>query len=636
MQDFLRITNRYLVQKTNYAIQLSGKWGIGKTHYVKNVLIPKIEKTEAFADFSKKYVPIYISLFGIKSLEDIDTKIVFELAQYKIIGNNTFLSVSKHIASIFFKGFMNYNKLGKPDEFIAESKSLAKSVLDFRQLVLILDDLERKSKSVYYIEIIGFINHLVDLGIKIFIIANDDKLKEFGEENYKDIKSKTIGISVEYVPDNNEVLESVLSDYDGSPLGYRNFLMNNIHIIKEFATLIDFNYRNLKYSLDLIQSIYSTIENNKSAFKNNEWEIYVEKREQIFKFCLVVSDLFKNSEISSSDEEHFYNKYSPNFNWWTENDKKTPSKFDNFIKKYKFSNFEYYMFPSIYLYLTMNQDFSFDRFKEEFIEKFNLNEESQHPHSLVLRELDYLNIPHLSDARYKQLTKQILDYAKEGLYKPGEYLTVYHFCERFDNILSLNLELAYKNVLIGFKKSIKKFDVTKLPTSYFRMSVTSTNSDELRKLAFLMSDSLEKINEKSNYINAREVLDSIFNSNDFYYNVLKSYEIDFSYTIEHNLFEIINLKDTVEGISNIRNTNNLNLFEDIFKKRYLTVNYSGAPETAKKYAIQLKKLGNLISKLKTRYIQIQKLKNQKLRSYQLKLFLERLENIYYNAKAKET
>ena len=48
----------FKISNTDYALLIDGKWGSGKTYYVKNILIPLIEK-------DKKYKPIYISLNGL-------------------------------------------------------------------------------------------------------------------------------------------------------------------------------------------------------------------------------------------------------------------------------------------------------------------------------------------------------------------------------------------------------------------------------------------------------------------------------------------------------------------------------------------------------------------------------------------
>ncbi|WGH76505.1 hypothetical protein P8625_04920 [Tenacibaculum tangerinum] len=77
------ITDRieqYLELDTNYAIIINGDYGIGKTHYIKNQLFPKIAKLKIpNSEKDETYIPILISLFGAKSIEDIQNQIFVEL-----------------------------------------------------------------------------------------------------------------------------------------------------------------------------------------------------------------------------------------------------------------------------------------------------------------------------------------------------------------------------------------------------------------------------------------------------------------------------------------------------------------------------------------------------------------------------
>lgn len=77
------ITNRieqYLDLDTNYAIIINGDYGIGKTHYIKNQLFPKIAKLKIpHSENEETYIPVLISLFGAKSIEDIQNQIFVEL-----------------------------------------------------------------------------------------------------------------------------------------------------------------------------------------------------------------------------------------------------------------------------------------------------------------------------------------------------------------------------------------------------------------------------------------------------------------------------------------------------------------------------------------------------------------------------
>ena len=60
----------------NYAVPIDGDWGSGKTYFVQNQLIPKLEASE--------YSPIYISLYGIDSTESVSQKIALFLLLNKV------------------------------------------------------------------------------------------------------------------------------------------------------------------------------------------------------------------------------------------------------------------------------------------------------------------------------------------------------------------------------------------------------------------------------------------------------------------------------------------------------------------------------------------------------------------------
>ena len=60
---------------TNYAVLLNGKWGSGKTHFWENTLKGAIESTTIN---SKKLKTIYVSLYGITSIDEINKKIVLD------------------------------------------------------------------------------------------------------------------------------------------------------------------------------------------------------------------------------------------------------------------------------------------------------------------------------------------------------------------------------------------------------------------------------------------------------------------------------------------------------------------------------------------------------------------------------
>ena len=70
----------YINDESNeQAILIDGKWGSGKTFFVKNKIIPAIKDLD-----NKKSNVIYISLYGIKNSKEITDKIHAEILNEKI------------------------------------------------------------------------------------------------------------------------------------------------------------------------------------------------------------------------------------------------------------------------------------------------------------------------------------------------------------------------------------------------------------------------------------------------------------------------------------------------------------------------------------------------------------------------
>ena len=61
---------------TDYAVMLNGEWGSGKTYFWNNKLRSRLEAIKN--SDGKNYKTIYMSLYGINSLEEISKKIFIE------------------------------------------------------------------------------------------------------------------------------------------------------------------------------------------------------------------------------------------------------------------------------------------------------------------------------------------------------------------------------------------------------------------------------------------------------------------------------------------------------------------------------------------------------------------------------
>ena len=166
IEDYL---NEYLrIEKPGFAVLIKGTWGSGKTYFIKNYIEYQLKPN------SKELKPIYISLFGVSSKEEIDNRI------YEAVHN----LINKPVSKLAFGvaktvTLIGCNVLGgaaaqeAASGIIGESKKIGKFLKECKgNYVLFFDDCERA--SVDLVELFGFINPFVeDDGLHCILIADE-------------------------------------------------------------------------------------------------------------------------------------------------------------------------------------------------------------------------------------------------------------------------------------------------------------------------------------------------------------------------------------------------------------------------------------------------------------------------------
>ena len=181
----------------NYAVMIDGAWGSGKTYFVKNVLLKKIESNE-------KRV-LYVSLYGISNIQELGKKLYLDYLlkdKSKLVMEHTEL-VENVIGTIIDIGSPFMGKMGDID--IKEKKiknivqNTVKHICPMKNCVLIFDDLERCDCSIQ--DILGYINGFVEqAGMKVIIIANQEELR-------KKIDAQTLALQIRAVIGKDETLD---------------------------------------------------------------------------------------------------------------------------------------------------------------------------------------------------------------------------------------------------------------------------------------------------------------------------------------------------------------------------------------------------------------------------------------------
>ena len=166
------IINYITREKINYAILLDGVWGCGKTFFVKNKIIPKIDD-----ETSKK--SIYVSLYGLSDIRDIDKQIYFGILE-KLVPNNQKIDIIKKGSNIVIKGYKIINKVIGDKLPTASSDNITSIISLFYKIedfVLIFDDLERCNIQPNIV--LGYINKFVEhKNCKCIIIANQKEISK--------------------------------------------------------------------------------------------------------------------------------------------------------------------------------------------------------------------------------------------------------------------------------------------------------------------------------------------------------------------------------------------------------------------------------------------------------------------------
>ena len=170
----------------NYAVLIDGDWGCGKTYFVKEYLIEKIENHEGNKEKEDKSYKcrrvVYISLYGVKSADDVTKQIFMESYLAKTGKAKNVLKKGTEVAGkllpVAFDVMTSFTgvKADNNDKVLG----VIHDFLTIKNSILIFDDLERCDCPVN--EMLGYINGFVEHEeLKVILVANQ---KEIGKESY--------------------------------------------------------------------------------------------------------------------------------------------------------------------------------------------------------------------------------------------------------------------------------------------------------------------------------------------------------------------------------------------------------------------------------------------------------------------
>lgn len=279
---------------SDYAIMINGAWGSGKTYFVKNELIPELEQDKPV---------IYISLFGIKTIDDLVNVMSLhilniysnERAQKRAnLNGNSFSQINSGnisstskvattLMSLISKGLKLVPKGEDTKAFVSD---LQKNSIKFNRYIFIFDDFERS--IIDKIELLGFFDELVEQNnAKVIIVCNESKITNAREEksannaqqennesddkrlvdDYRLYKEKVIGLTIKYEANLYSVYETVLMKETNNDNTCNLLLQYKNNILELFKTIHSINIRTLIFTFKRFKELCEEIE---SVFKTNK------------------------------------------------------------------------------------------------------------------------------------------------------------------------------------------------------------------------------------------------------------------------------------------------------------------------------------------------------------------------------
>lgn len=241
--EYLKMTN------PQFAVMISGKWGCGKTYYIKEQIKEWSESKSKVGDDVIELKPIYVSVNGLNTISSVVRQIKTKL--YPILYSKG-VSVAKKVVlsalQIVAKSKLDLDADGTGEDLkslldvegiIEVFKSESSSIKGNR--VLVFDDVERC--RVPLDELFGFINGIVEHSdSKVILLCDEDKLTKVAEQEklkvgYKEFKEKLVGQTFFLDVDYAAVVGTFIDAKKSSILSANRDLIIELFVASKFENL---------------------------------------------------------------------------------------------------------------------------------------------------------------------------------------------------------------------------------------------------------------------------------------------------------------------------------------------------------------------------------------------------------------
>ncbi|MCI7464983.1 MAG: KAP family NTPase, partial [Bacteroidales bacterium] len=256
---------------------LSAPWGTGKSYYIQKHLIP-------FINQNSDDRCICISLYGLKTLDEISKALYLEIRAKKVNFNNEATNTVKVIGKTIIKGVSSF--FGVNLDVSEEDLQKLYNSIDLSGKLVILEDIERSYINIK--QILGFVNNLVEQdGVKVLLVANEQEILKWEEKtvsegknystklelsdeskDYLRIKEKTVSDTILFTCDIKETIQNILKNFDNNLLN--DLIQNQTNIAEEIFDVMQYvksyNFRSLIFACQKATDLFGKVTNPNIKF----------------------------------------------------------------------------------------------------------------------------------------------------------------------------------------------------------------------------------------------------------------------------------------------------------------------------------------------------------------------------------
>lgn len=614
-------------ERIKQAVLIDGQWGSGKTFFIQEKLIKKLEENKMHKEI------INISLYGVESEGQISKSILIKKLMPEMIKGKKIIYKGGKILSKITNagmGMLNINSDKLPN---------LGDIFDFNNSIIIFDDLERCNMDIN--KLFGYINNLleqsnakviivsnqseigclnlsVDLPQKYSVVLNEQlnlnddmgkatrdkinkqKLQELTNELfaedviYERIKEKVIGLTIQYQAKLDLIYCDLIEKYVNHS-GTKNYLIDKKNeIIEIFTEQNHTNIRTFIFALISFEHFFKLFDD----IQFDQIEYLNEQKNLIMEYTFSVAIKIKNGTY-----EYPWNKSSTESGmvYWNDN------KYHLYGKKtygYKFVD-EYLMFRKF------DKNNIIQLINNLMSEKRVANEQQIKESLLAVNKLSEWY--ELEDSEINELIEKLKDELEENSYDCNRYKDIILILMQIESYDISKIEYNYYITLM--KNNIKN---TKSKIDENRFQILTDDYELKRKYDKITEPlirEIDKINSKwlddfNEYFNATKAWDDHF--------VLICTKHSHDFRDKHRFFSYMNIATVLDKLS-IGTTKDIRCFikgiENVYDFSNLADFY--IPDTD-----NIERLLEMINK----HMNITSAKTKQLAVDQLKMNLEKYSN----------